>query len=165
MKGSDNPKPNIFVSSLQELDALVGKLLTGEKPRVQWLNMQTDFRFDTVEEAVESVSDPFFKQLLEQNDPSTTVLMEVREYQPYSSDLTTAWDLVERHALNLGPLRVRRDGEHWDSAFGDHDYVRAFTAPVAICLAALRARGVDVECRLPQPDLRGARINSLYSRP
>ena len=164
MKGNESPTPNLCVSSLQELDALVGKLLTGEKPRVHWLNTQTDFRFDTVEEAVESVSDPFFRQLLQQDVPPTTVLMEVREYRQYSSDLTTTWDLVERHSHSLGPLRVRRDGGSWDSAFGDRDYVRAATAPVAICLAALRARGVDVECRLPEPEARGANIDSLSSR-
>lgn len=164
MKGNEHRKPNLCVSSLQELDALVGKHLTGERPRVHWLNTRMDFRFETIEEAVESVSDPFYSQLSQRNDPATTVLVEVREYRRYSSELTVVWELIEHHGHSLGPLRVRRDGRNWESAFGDRDYVRASTAPVAICLAALQARGVDVECRLPQPELRDAKINSLYSR-
>lgn len=160
MEGKAHSSEKVCIRSLQELDALVGKHLTGEKPRIHWLNTQTDFRFDTIEDAVESLRDPFFSQLLRQGDPSTTVILEVREYQRYSSELTIVWDLVAQHSRNLGALRVRRDGQNWDGAFGEHEYVRASTAPIAICLAALRACGIDAECKLSPQGLPDAEISS-----
>ena len=164
MEGKAHSSEKVCVRSLQELDALVGKHLTGEKPRVHWLNTQTDFRFDTIEDAVESLRDPFFSQLSRQGEPSTTVILEVREYLRYSSELTIVWDLVAQHSRNLGALRVRRDGQNWDGAFGEREYIRASTAPVAICLAALRACGMDVECQLPPHGLRDAEISSQRAR-
>lgn len=75
---------------MEELDALVGTQLIGEAPRVQWVDTATEFQFDSVEEAVESVRDPFFRQLSELNGMANTVLKEVREFRRYSSELTLA---------------------------------------------------------------------------
>lgn len=160
----------ICVNSLSELDALVGTYLTGETPSVHWMNSHTDFRFDSVEEAVEAVNDPFFRQFVPDGDASTTVLTEVREFRHYSRELTLAWELVEYLTHSLEPLSIRRDGETWEGAFGDRDFIAAPTAPVAICLAALRTRGIEVECHLKSPHesaaagMSGAKISSLYSR-
>ena len=161
----------ICVRSLAELDALVGKYLTGEAPRVHWVDTHTQFQFESVEEAVESINDPFFQQFAQQEGPATTVLMEVREFRRYSAELEIAWELVAHLSHSLEPLLVRRDGEQWQSAFGNREFVSAPTAPVAICLAALRARGIEVECHIEAPHddadagIPGAEIKSLYSRP
>ena len=159
------------IRSLGELDALVGKFLTGEAPRVHWVDTHTNFQFDSVEEALESIDDPFFQQFVVRAGPETTVLMEVREYRRYSSDLVVAWELVAHLSHRLEPLLMRREGEKWQGAFGNREFISAPTAPVAICLAALRARGVEVNCLFRDGEnsaadsIPGSEINSLYSRP
>ena len=162
---------SIRVRSLGELDALVGKYLSGETPRIHWVNTHTHFQFDSVEEALESLDDPFFQQFVQRADAETTVLMEVREYRPYCSDLVVAWELVAHLSHRLEPLLVRREGEKWHGAFGNREFISAPSAPVAICLAALRARGIEVECLFRDADnasaaaISGAEVNSLYARP
>lgn len=170
MKRKDDAPQTVRVRSLAELDALVGKYLTGETPCVHWVNSNTDFWFDSVEEAVEAVNDPFFHQFTRPNDAATTVLTEVRVFRRYSTELTIAWELVGYLTHGLEPLLVRREGESWESAFGEREFISAPTAPIAICLAALRTRGVEVECQLetaaetPADGLPDAKISSLYSR-
>ena len=163
----DDPTESICVCSLAELDAIVGKYLTGETPRVHWVDTHTQFQFDSVEEAVESVNDPFFQQFLQREGPPTTVLMEVKAYRRYSSELTTAWELVEYLSHSMEPLLVRRAGGHWEAAFGNREFVTAPSAPLAICLAALRARGVEIECRIEvaETGVPGCEIQSLESPP
>ncbi len=159
------------VRTLPEVDALIGLYLTGEKPRVQWINVKTDFRFDSIEEAVESMEDPFFRELDKEAGLTSPVLMEVHEYRMYSSDLSAAWELVDHLTHRLEPLLVRRYEGQWESAFGDRKYITAPSAPLAICLAALRSRGLEVECRFEPVTERvavgvpDATIRSLYSRP
>ena len=161
---------SIRVRSLAELDALVGKYLTGETPRVHWVDTRTHFQFESVEEAVESMNDPFFQHFVQGKDPAATVLMEVREFRRYSSELPTAWELVAHLSHSREPLLMRRDGEKWQGAFGSREFISAHTAPVAICLAALRARGIEVECQIEPAEasahagVPGAQIESLYSR-
>ena len=170
MKRKDEAPRSIRVRSLSELDALVGKYLTGETPCVHWVNNNTEFQFNSVEEAVEAVNDPFYRQLVEHDEPGTTVLMEVREFRRYSTDLAIAWELVWHLSHRLEPLLVRRNDEIWEGAFGSRDFVSAPTAAVAICLAALRARGIEVECQIepapgnPAAGLPDAKVNSLYAR-
>ena len=163
----DDPSESIRVNSLAELDALVGRYLTGETPRVHWVDSHTQFQFDSVEEAVEAVNDPFFQQFVQRDGPPTTVLMEVKEYRRYSSDLATAWELVEYLTHRLEPLSVWHEAEKWEGAFGNREFVAAPSAPLAICLAALRARGVEVECHIALADtgVPGGEIQSLYARP
>ena len=170
MKRKEDAPQTVRVRTLGELDALVGKYLTGETPCVHWVNSNTDFWFDSVEEAVEAVNDPFFHQFARPTDSTTTVLTEVRVFRRYSTELSLAWELVGYLTHGTEPLLVRRAGETWESAFGDREFIAAPTAPMAICLAALRTRGVEVECRLETPDekpaegLPDAKISSLYSR-
>ena len=167
----ENPTDSIRVRSFAELDAVVGKHLTGETPRVHWVDTHTHFQFESVEEAVESVDDPFFRQFVHREGPATTVLMEVREFRPYSTDLLTAWELVTHLSHSLEPLLIRHEGTQWQGAFGNREFISAPTAAAVICLAALRARGIEVECHIEQPDepadagVPGAQIQSFYSRP
>lgn len=134
------------VGSLAALDALIGERLTGEKPRTHWEDANTHFQFGTVEEALEALHDPFFKQFVPAEEGKATVLTEVKEFRRYSSDLSTAWDVVDHVTRSLGaPLQVRRDTRSWIASFGPHPGVAAQTAPLAICLAALRAKGIEVE--------------------
>ena len=166
----DDPTESIRVRSLAELDALVGKYLTGETPRVHWVDTRTQFQFESVEEAVEAASDPFFLDFVQGKDSAATVLMEVREFRRYSSELPTAWELVAHLSHAREPLLMRRDGEKWQGAFGSREFISAHSAPVAICLAALRARGIEVECHLDHADAHdpagvpGVQVKSLYSR-
>lgn len=171
MKRKEDAPRSICVRSLSELDALVGKYLTGETPSTHWVNTHTEFRFNSVEEAIEAVNDPFFRQLTSADEPGTAVLMEVREFRRYSADLEIAWELVWHLSHRLEPLLVRRHGEIWEGAFGSREFIAAPTAAIAICLAALRARGIEVDSQLELPGgnsaagLSGAKVSSLYSRP
>lgn len=171
MKRKDDASRIISVRSLAELDALVGEYLTGETPLMHWVNSHTDFEFDSVEEAVEAMNDPFYRDFVPPGTPATTVLTEVREFRRYSTDLTVAWDLVEHLSHTLEPLLVRRAGDKWEGAFGSREFISAPTAAIAICVAALRTRGVEVEFLVNVPDsppaagLAGSEIKSFYSRP
>ena len=151
MARKDTPKGPVPVRYLAELDALVGKFLTGETPRIHWVDSRTQFQFDSVEEAVEAMNDPFFRQIAENVSPPTTVLTEVKEFKRYSAEITIAWELVEILACGEEAVTVRRDGEQWTVAFGFREAIAAATAPVAICIAALRMRGVEVERSNPFP--------------
>jgi hypothetical protein len=171
MKSKGDVPRTIDVRSLLELDALVGQYLTGETPVMHWVNSHTELVFDSVEEAVEAVNDPFYRQFVPRDAPTTAVLTEVREFRPYSSDLTIAWELVEHLSHTLEPLVVRRAGDKWEGAFGSREFISGPTAAIVICLAGLRSRGVEVRLLLENPPspsaagLPGAEVKSLYSRP
>ena len=139
----DHGKPGrLRIGSLTQLDELVGQFVAGEDPPVHWEDVRTQFRFDTLEEATEALHDPFLREILIPKDQSELVFAPVKEFRPYSSALDTAWDLVERLEE---PLHVRHRRSGWIAAFGGTEAVVAPTAPVAICLAALRAKGIEVE--------------------
>lgn len=69
----------------------------------------------------------------------------------YSTDISAAWQVVEK----LGMVTIENATPHgpWSVGFTAHDcegephwvHVEADTAPLAICLAALKACGVEVE--------------------
>lgn len=63
--------------------------------------------------------------------------------QPYSTDIAAAWQVVEKMGhigLNWEPLVSSK----WDCVFERTSTV-AKTAPMAICLAALKAKGIQVD--------------------
>jgi len=68
---------------------------------------------------------------------------------PYSTDIAAAWDVVEKLkgdegvALNSGDFPDY--GEGWHCMFDYPHSAYADTAPLAICLAALKSRGVLLE--------------------
>jgi hypothetical protein len=132
----------VQVASQRDLDALVGTRLTQETPITQWEDSRTHFRFASIEEAIEALHDPYFKQF---GPGSATVFVEVKEFRRYSTNLDAAWDVVEILSQEARPLLVIRRAGKWAVAFGDGPSVEAATAPLAICVAALWARGIIVE--------------------
>lgn len=65
-------------------------------------------------------------------------------FPPYSADITAAWGVVERLRLGIEPSYM--PGKWYCWAPGKKtDRAVADTAPLAICLAALHALGVEVE--------------------
>ena len=75
---------------------------------------------------------------------ATTVLREVQEFSPYSSKMDVAWDVVKKVSNSRRFLQIHPDRDGWRAAFGEFPMVTAGTAPIAICLAALRVRGLEV---------------------
>ena len=130
--------------SFMELDALVGKHLTGEEPRRHWEDSYSHLRCESFEEACEALRDPYFQQFTPEERRPDTVLHEVEIFRPYSTSIDAAWEVVE--ALGTADtLKIRRDKGRWAASFGERPAVLAGTAAMAICLAALRARGIEVE--------------------
>lgn len=66
---------------------------------------------------------------------------------PYSTDIAAAWEVVEK--INLlgerGWLRKESGGgwEYYEYEYDFEPVITADTAPMAICLAALKLKGVD----------------------
>jgi hypothetical protein len=140
-----SPKERIRVGSLTELDALIGTRVTGERPVIRWENRQTQFVFSSVEEAIDALSDPHYSSFTCAESTALAVLTEIKEYRRYSSDLNAAWEIVEAVSRADKPLQVSVAGEGWVATFGEGPRAVAATAPVAICVAALRVKGVALE--------------------
>jgi hypothetical protein len=130
------------IGSLTEIDALVGEMIMRETPAVHWEDSYAHFRFESLNEALEAMRDPVIQGFIPSDERSSTVLEEVREFRPYSSSLLAAWEVVER--MRVSPIQLRRDGPEWVAAFGEAPEMRSSSVALTICLAALRARGVDV---------------------
>jgi hypothetical protein len=136
----------VRIGSLKELDALIGQRLTNETPRTHWEDANTHFQFGSIEEALDALHDPFFRQFVPHPDSKPTMLREIKEFRRYSSDLNMVWDLIDRVSATLDtPLLVRRERERWLASFGGGTVAAARTPPVAICIAALRMTGIEVE--------------------
>ena len=134
----------VRVESLPELDALIGRYITGEEPSVHWEDSHAHMRFESAEEALEALREPYFQQFIPVTVRATTVLREVQEFSPYASDLAVAWKVVEKVANTRQPFRIWRERHLWCAAFGEFPPSKADTAPAAICIAALRLRGLEV---------------------
>jgi hypothetical protein len=135
-------KEHLTVGSLAQIDALIGELVMDERPVVHWEDSYARFRFESLDEALDAMRDPVIQGFIPSEQRSSTVLEEVREFRPYSSALLAAWEVVER--MQAQPLRLVRERDDWIAAFGDGPEVRATSAALAICLAALGAKGVKV---------------------
>ena len=133
------------VASLKELDALVGKYLTKETPQVFWEEQQVCLRFDSIEEALEAMHDPYFQQFIPKDARPHSSLTEVHEFRAYSSDLNCAWEVIDQLSTDGEAFQIHKEQGKWCAAFGESAKVASHSAPVAICLAALLARGIDVE--------------------
>lgn len=133
------------VASLKELDALVGKYLVKETPRTYWEEQQVCLRFDSIEEALEAMRDPYFQEFIPKEARSHSSLIEVQEFRPYSSDLNLAWEVIAQVSGESDDFRVRREDGLWRAAFGARTPSVSYSPTVAICLAALLARGIEVE--------------------
>ena len=149
----------VKVETLRELDALVGKYLIGEEPQTYWEDSHSFLRFDSIEEALNAMADPYFQRCFPEGVRLDNELSEVFEFRAYSSDLTLAWEVVERLSGTVNTLRVKRERSRWVVSFGDSPAATASSIPVAICLAALRTRGIEVDFdQSREPWLRSGRV-------
>lgn len=142
---NDSVAAQVRISNLRELDALVGKYLTGDQPKVFWEDSHSYLRFESLEEALDTLGDPYFQRCFPDGVRLDNELSEVFEFRAYSSDMTLAWEVVERLTGVDHPMVMRREKGRWVASFGDGPSARARSAPVAICLAALQARGIAVD--------------------
>ena len=143
--GNQSSLERIRIASLTDLDALVGTRLTGETPVTHWEDGHTLFVFSSVEEALESLQDPYYQHFKPPDPNAPRVLREIKEFRRYSTDLSAAWDVVESVSSPVTPLQVACEADRWVASFGKGPAVVAESAPVAICMAALQARGIAVE--------------------
>ena len=162
---NEDANPKVRVASLRELDALVGKFLIKETPQVFWEEEHACMRFDSVDEALEAMRDPYFQLFLPEETRDRTALKEVQEFRAYSSELALAWEVVERMSPQLGAMRIRCENGIWFAAFGDLSEIRSRSTPVAICLAALRAHGMDVDLAVEWVVSDATRDRAVACRP
>lgn len=62
----------------------------------------------------------------------------------YSENIAAAWEIAENLRMQLKP----RGGDGWWASVSSVNWIEADTAPLAICLAALRSVGVEVDLKL-----------------
>lgn len=143
---SDEGFERVRIGSLKDLDALIGERVTKETPRTHWEDANTHFQFGSIEEALDALRDPFFREAVPHSNSTPTVLTEIKEFRRYSSDLNIAWDVVDQVSATLDiPLLMRRERERWLASFGSDHMATAGTPTLAICVAALRVKGIEVE--------------------
>jgi len=150
----------IRVASLGQLDALVGEYVTGDSPDVAWQDSYGLFRFSTREEAEEAILNSYYRLFRPDLDWDSATIMEIRRFPAYSSDLMAAWEIVERLGAEARQMEIRRQGDFWRAAFSGTEAFAA-TPALAICLAGLRARGIDpIFCDSLLEDDLASRIDS-----
>ena len=130
------------IHALKELDALVCEHVMEECPSVHWEDSCARFQFESFEEALEALQDPVFKSFIPADQWDSMAVQEVQEFTPYSSKLNEAWKVIDRLAPE--PVSIERAEEGWRVSFGRNSETEAETPAIAICLAALRSRGVVV---------------------
>lgn len=148
-----NEPHRIRIASIAELDALVGVHVTGETPELWWEDSHGHFQFETEEEALIAIADPYYQRFLPDVDWSKTVVRQVKTFSPYCSDASAIWTVVDKATTAHGPLLTWREQGRWHAAFGSNADAEARTPNVAICLAALQA------CKL-KLDVNHDRIDS-----
>lgn len=144
-EGMDGLELPMQVSTLIALDALVSRHVMGNSPKIVWEDTYTNVRFDNLPEALEAMRDPLYSAFVPEQDRSNGSLKEVYEFPTYTSDLPNALKVVEHLSGEDKPLSLVWDVNKWRASFaGEFGAAEAEAAPVAICLAALRCRGIDV---------------------
>jgi hypothetical protein len=136
----------VRVTTMRELDALVGEHLAHEIPEVYWEDAHAVFRFETESEAMEAIKKLKTQLNLPKVNWEAVKVTQIKSYRAYSSEIAIAWGVVEKITASPGRnnLRIRRDKGMWHAAFGDHDESAARGAAVAICVAGLRTEGIEV---------------------
>ena len=132
------------ITSLAELDALVGRYVTEEVPETYWEDSHGYFQFHSEVEARRAISDPYYQRFLSEVDWSQTLVHEVQVFRQYSADSEANWSLCEKAILRFGPARLSRESGRWHASFGTSPVAEARTPTIAICLAALRAAGIHL---------------------
>ena len=144
---SDTFAEFVTLSSSIDLDALVGQRVMGDEPTVYWKDSYANQRFETLEDALESMRDPYFQGFIPEPARAQAVLAEVREYPAYSTKIAQALEVVKRFSAEGEALHLRQKQHWWIASFSTHPEAQARTAAAAICLAALRVRGIRAELR------------------
>jgi hypothetical protein len=132
----------VRVANLSQLDALVGEHVAGDEPEIAWQDSYGLFRFTSRSEAEEAINNSYYRLFRPDLDWEAASVEEIRIYPPYSSDLMAAWTVVERLGSESQQTEIRRQGDVWRAGFAGAEAF-APTPALAICLAALRARGID----------------------
>ena len=150
----------IRIASLSQLDALVGEHVMGDPPEVAWQDSYGLFHFTSRHEAEEAINNSYYRLFRPDLDWDTATIEEVRRFHPYSSDLAAAWEVVERIGAQSRQTEIRRQGDFWRAAFSGTEAI-ATTPAMAICLAALRARGIDpIFCDTLLDEEAGSRVDA-----
>jgi hypothetical protein len=132
----------IRVATLPQLDAVVGEYVIGDAPEVAWQDSYGLFQFNSRIEAEEAIQNSYYRLFRPDLDWDTATVVEIRRYPPYSIDLMAAWEIIERLGPGAHHTEIRRQGEFWRASFSGAEAFAA-TPALAICLAGLRARGID----------------------
>ena len=136
-----------------EMDALIAEKVTKAKPRLSYVCSRDNG-------ASIFITFPMPAQAQEWIDKNKQIkglkVVEVKDYPMYSKLIEPAWEVVEKLSVRYRVFRIHRslDGKH-SALIGNGDYgadtdmnwdiwVTGDTAPLAICLAALKAVGVKV---------------------
>jgi hypothetical protein len=139
-------------ASLAELDTLVGQYVTRDSPEEFWEDCHGYFQFASEDEARHALLDPYYQKFLPSVDWSQTKIRKVQIFRPYSAEPTANWDLVAQATGQFGPLNISRDKGQWRASFGAHGDAHARTPSVAIAIAALHAKGYEVQVEHDQLD-------------
>ena len=150
----------VLVASLSQLDEMVGELVMGNCPEVAWQDSYGLFLFSSRLEAEEAINNNYYRLFRPDLDWENATVQEVRHFPLYSLDLGAAWSVVERLSAENKPAEIRRQGEIWRAAFSGTEAF-AHTPALAICLAALRALGIDpIFCEALLEEDPGSRIDT-----
>ena len=133
------------VTTLAELDTLVGEHVALEKPEVHWEDSHGTFQFDTEAEAQNAIHDPYYQNFLPDVDWPSTAVRQVRTYRSYATDAVAFWRMVAAVSEQHGAMKMTRERGQWCATFGKGTEGRAHSAQLAVCLAALSAKGVKVD--------------------
>ena len=136
---------HVRISTLRQLDALVGEHLMGEVPEVYWEDAHAVFRFETEQEALEAVKRMKQQLNLPRIDWDSMTVTQIKSYRPYSSDVTALWSVIDKVSTSENPLHMHRDKGEWYVSFGRFRECVSLSAPAAICVAALLTIGVEVD--------------------
>lgn len=132
---------------LKELDALAAKYVAGLKPKIYWEDSADRFRFESAREAQEALCDPWLRTLITEGGsrlPAT--IKEVWEFPCFSTDQGIAWSLIEM--VPALAFKLSRSRGTWTASFGEYSSPAVNSAPLAICVAALKAVSIEVHIEI-----------------
>jgi hypothetical protein len=127
-------------------DLIVEKIFNGDAP-AQWAVR------DSKGAAVHVTTSEKWARIFQTENDFDEEWVVIREPQPYSTDIAAAWTIAEKRAITVTPIGTRwgaascnfsQSGE--TTAVGmtnGRSWIVCDSAPRAICLAALKAVGVD----------------------
>jgi hypothetical protein len=124
---------------------MVGEFVIGEIPSTHWEDSQGLFRFDSAEEALDSLNDTYFQLFLPDLDWSQTVFVEITTYRRYSGDFAVTIEVIEKLIAMGKKLSVTRNSGKWVAEFGPASSATAWSLSVAICAASLKAMEIEAE--------------------